>query len=195
MHRSRRAQGFTLIELFVAMAVLLIGSIGALVGILNASKDLRDGQLRVLANVLLEARLQRSRLQDKLALFNQGNATGSYTSPGVENTGLGDAPWKMDDDLPSGGDSNDLGYGALFSVLPDGTIVRPTLASTPTSCASSAIPKGVYCREVVVTRGAPVSSPGDIIASSAQVATLWVRVSRIGDPIGLAVVTREVIAL
>ncbi len=192
MRRASRAHGFTLIEMFVAMAVLFIASYGLLLGIVSAYKDLRDGQRRVLSNVLVEARLQRSRLQDKVTLYNKGSATGSYTSPAFENLAIGTAPWAMDD--APGADSSDLGYGALFSILPDGTFTPKTTSPAPASCADPVIPKGVYCREVAVTLGAPVSSPGSMIASCGQVATLWVRVSRAGDPLNLAIVTREVIA-
>lgn len=182
-------RGFTLMEVLIALVVMLLGASGALLALLTASHDLREGQLRLYKTVLVDASLERARLQDKAGLV--ASAVSAATLPS-DATAISASPWGLD---PTTRVDGDLSTGAYFSVLPNGTIAQLSASSTPAvpaSTACSAVPVGVYCREVVTTRGAPVASPG-AIATGASVATIWVRVSRRGEPSSLAAVGREVI--
>lgn len=186
-HRAR--QGFTLIEVMVGMAVLLIGGLGALTGLAAASREMRDGQLRQYKMVLLDATAQRISLQDKELLIKAA-LTGIALPSTV--SAISGAPWTLDATPLVAGD---LGTGAYFEVLTNGIIRQLDATTTPAVAANtacSAVPQGVYCREVVNRLGAPVTSPGTIAAVGA-VATVWIRVSRKGEPASHSVMTREVI--
>lgn len=182
MKRARRTSGFTLLEVMVALLVLAFASVGAIVSILAASKELREGQLKAHVAGLVDARIQRARLTDKLSLYSQ--AVTSATTP--DTVAVGIAPWIVD-----------AAEGALFRVLPDGTITSAGISdggTSPSSCGDGAIGAGVFCREVAITQGASVADAGGIMMSGTLAATVWVRVSRKGEPLNKAILSRTVIA-
>jgi prepilin-type N-terminal cleavage/methylation domain-containing protein len=191
MKRTRRQhpRGFTLVEVMIALGVMLVGALGALTGLAAASRELREGQLRQYKMVLIDATSQRIRLQDKQVLISYATAAGTLPST---VTAISAAPWTLDATTLVPGD---LGTGAYFKVLPNGQILQLDAATTPAVAANTAcnaVPQGIYCREVLVRAGGPVASPG-AIATGASLATVWIRVSRMGEPASMAVTSREVV--
>ena len=195
-----RARGFSLIELMIALAVMLIGAVGALTGIMSANQSLREGQLRLYKQVLIDASLQRARLYNKEKLYLSAAAVvGASDMPPLEALGTGH--WAMDPTTPLAGDSS---RGSLFFVLPDGTMAPCTASTTPacpatiTTCASTAIPDSVFCREVATTRSAAAFAPGTIVPAGTFVTTRWVRVIQkkpvLADTMFGSVLAREVYA-
>src|SRR4051794_17182101 len=100
-HRYRAGQrwGFTLVEVMVALAVLLLASTGVFAGLFAASRELRLGQLRQHQGALTDASVQRVRLQSKAALLGLA-VTPPATSP--ESLAVGAAPWTLDASAPVG---------------------------------------------------------------------------------------------
>ncbi|MFZ5443885.1 MAG: type IV pilus modification PilV family protein [Myxococcota bacterium] len=173
-----RPNGFSLLEVMIAMAILAVGAVGALAGVLSANESLREGQLRVYKQNLVEATLQRTRLQNKERLYTGALAiTTAAEMP--TNRPLGTAPWVKDPTPPVAGD---LSTGSLFIVRPDGTMRHCDASTTPqcanpiASCADPAIPLFVFCREVATTRSSATFAPGAIVPAGAFVTTRWVRV-------------------
>lgn len=201
LQRRIQAGGFTLLEVMIALAILLVASTGALMGVMAATRDMRSGQLHMYQSVLLEASMQRVRLMDKFSLLDTATAY-TWSGTGPPGIALNTAPWQMDPNpVPSsetGGTARDLSAGALFRALPTGEIRRwPASGTPPSTCTDSSIPAGTYCREIAVVQGGSVSSVGAIAGSGTQVskvATVWVRVVQVGEPIRNAVITREVVA-
>lgn len=174
----RRRDGFTLLEVIIAVAILSVGAIGAMMGMLAAARDLRAGQTRLHQQVLVDASLQRARLFNKAALYATAvDVALAGDMPSMQ--GVGGAAWHVDPSAPAPGD---LSVGALFVMLPNGTFAPCNATSTPAcaaappaSCLDAAIPVGVFCREVAVTRtGASYPAPASI--ASAYASTKWVRV-------------------
>lgn len=187
--KSQRRGGFSLIEVMISLAVMLAGSLGAILGLMAANRELREGQLRQYKMVLADASVQRARLRDKVALQNAAVAVSPLPST---VTAISAAPWAVD---PTPVVAGDLSTGAYFEVFPNGQIRHLTASTTPAVAANTpcnAVPEGVYCRELVLARGAPVAAPGPITAGG-QATTVWVRVSRRGEPADSAVLSREVI--
>jgi prepilin-type N-terminal cleavage/methylation domain-containing protein len=195
--RARRRRGFTLIEAMVALSVLAFASAGSLSALLVASQVIREGQLRQSKTVLVDAKEQRMLLADKKVL-----KTGAVAAPVADPATLavGASPWAIDDSVPEAGD---LGTGAFFDLLPDGSITPRTSLTivTAPSCASANIPTGTYCREVLIAKGLPPDKAASTVnaavataltAAGAQAYTRWVRVWRKGEPEVRAVVSREV---
>lgn len=189
LQERRRQGGFTLIEVLLAMTITLLVSAGVLLALLAASRELREGQLRQYKSVLIDASAQRLRLSDKASLISAAVAAGTLPStvPAISAT-----PWTLDPTVQVAGD---LSTGAYFSVLPNGLITQLNATTVPAvadATACNAVPVGVYCREVVAMKGAPVAAPGAILAG-APVATVWIRVSRMGEPASMAAMTQEVV--
>lgn len=182
----------------MAVSVLAVGSAGALVGILSAMDSLRGGQLRVHKQVLVDAALQRARLSDKQTMWM--NATKvtvatdmpyTYTSIFATPNYKSGAPWRLDiptTSTPGASDLTDLSVGALFTVLPDGTLQRcstsactgalTTMATTgcdPALLASTPGLKNVFCRDVAVTQTAATFTVAGGVPVDKAV-TWWVRV-------------------
>ncbi len=195
-------RGFTLIEAMVSMTVLAIGLLGTFMGLVHAATVAREGQLRQFKSTLVDAKIQQLLLSDKSQLANLvGGVQTVPTSMLAPSLAVGAGPWAID---PSAGDFSvnmpgDLGSGSVFRVLPDGQI-RP-IAGAFTSCTDVNIPKGAYCREVLLQGSLPLPTTGNapvqnsLNATGARSFTLWVRVSRIGEASSLAVVERKVIVL
>lgn len=175
----RHPRGFTLLELMVGMAVLLVGAVGALSGLLAAASALREGQLRLQKQALVDATLQRARLQNKEQLRNAAVAVAAAPDmPQLKAIGAGG--WVMD---PTPVVAGDLSTGALFIVRPSGVMRHCTAATEPacpagaiTNCADADLPLGVFCREVHATRTAATFAPGGIVPAGSFVTTRWVRV-------------------
>ncbi len=195
-----RARGFSLIEVMIALAVMLVGAVGAMTGIMSANQSLRDGQLRLYKQVLIDASLQRARLYNKAKMYlSAATVTAATDMPPVEALGTGH--WAIDPTTPLAGD---LSRGALFFILPDGTMAPCTASTTPacpatiTTCASTAIPDRVFCREMATTQSAAAFVPGTIVAAGTFVTTRWVRViqkqPQLADTISGSVLAREVYA-
>lgn len=183
---TRPGRGFTLLEVMVALVVMIIASVGVVVGLMAASRELRVGQLRLHKATLLDASAQRIRLQNKVALTALGIAPPS-TPPAQQAIGTGN--W-VKDPIPMA--AGDLSTGAFFRMLPNGEFTQLP-DSTATDCAPASLPKDVYCRERMIVLGGPTADAGLITAGGA-IATVWFRVSRASEPPVLAVLSAEVIA-
>ncbi|MFO0595801.1 MAG: prepilin-type N-terminal cleavage/methylation domain-containing protein [Myxococcaceae bacterium] len=175
----RSRGGFSLIEVMMGMAVLAVGSTGALLAVNGANLALREGQMRYYKQVLVDSALARTRLQNKEALFNSG-ITPAADPRNLTLQPIGGGDWVKD---PTPFVANDLSTGSLFIVRPDGTIGPCNAASTPAcagiaNCASAALPRGVFCREVITANVAPPTGVGPILPAGSVVITRWVRVSQ-----------------
>ena len=192
-----RRRGFSLLEVLIALVILIIGSLGAVTAMLASARSLRAGQDRLHGQVLVDASLQRARLQNKQQLYDEA-------APRDEGAAVpfaldaGQAPWAFDPSPTSA--PGDLGSGALFLLASDGTFARCDEHSTPpcpasiTSCLDTAIPLHAFCREVANTRtGAPSIRPAAI--RGAYAVTRWVRVvQRKENGLQNSVLGREVFA-
>lgn len=180
LHESHgRRRGFSLLEVLIALVILIIGSLGAVTGMLASARSLRAAQDRLHGQVLVEASLQRARLQNKQQLYEEAVPRDEGAAV-PSSLGLGQAPWALDPS-PTSASPGDLGSGALFLLASDGTFERCDERSTPacpagiTSCLDDAIPLHVFCREVASTRtGATSVRPKAI--EGAYAVTRWVRV-------------------
>ena len=65
MRRALRNKGFSLMEVLVALSVLAVASVGALSGLVFASKQFRLGQSTTQGTVLAERTMQRLRLASR----------------------------------------------------------------------------------------------------------------------------------
>ncbi|MCY1031196.1 type II secretion system protein, partial [Corallococcus sp. BB11-1] len=109
---------------------------------------------------------------------------------------FGAAPWKLD---PSPASATDTGTGAYFRVKPTGEVEPMTGVPANTPCLDSTpdtvLPKDVYCREVLVTKGLPQDLPPEsqaLVPPGAMPFTVWTRVYRKGDSLERAAVHSEV---
>src|SRR5262249_51261574 len=127
MRRSTRAKigGFTMIDSLIALSLLLIALLGNFMALVQASKIIREGQLRQYKTMLMDAKMQRLLLADKSSLPNMvgGLQTISDTLY-PPNVAIGSAPWVIDPSAPdtSVPGPGDLGRGAVFSLVADGEI-------------------------------------------------------------------------
>lgn len=192
MHSRRRHQsGMSLIEVLIAMGILAAAAGGALAGLVSASQDLREGHVRNIKTMLLDAKLQRLKLSDKARLAMEA-LPWDATAPRPDQLPLGAPPWSADVDPPPSTDPFDVSTGAYFQLAANGEITRVALTGFP--CGM--VPVGVYCREVALVRGLPVTPTGaarGILPAASQPYTYWVRISRGGEPLSKAIVHREVI--
>ena len=201
-------RGFTLIEAMIAMSILAIALLGTFIGLVEAARVAREGQLRQYKTELIDAKIQRLLLADKTLLPAMVGGLQTVPNTLVATTvAVGGAPWVIDPSAPdstaipsTGPMPGDLGVGAVFRVLPDGEI-RP-IAGTFTSCADATIPAGAYCRELLLQNKLvlPASAPNTqlqalVDAVNARTTTLWIRISRKGEPGNFAVVERKVLVL
>ncbi len=206
---SVTSRGFTLIEAMIAMSFLAVGLLGTFMGLVHAANMAREGQLRQYKMELIDAKLNRLMLADKVAMQNM--VGGLQTIPDAmtpPTVPIGTNPWMIDPsapDLTTYGDGSqklpgDLGVGAVFRVMPNGEI-KPLAGPFPT-CADNSIPVGAYCREVLLHNRLPLPSsvPNTQIQNNmdlvgARSFTLWIRISRKGEDADLAVVERRVLVL
>lgn len=178
--------GFTLLETLVALAILSVAMLGAFAGVIYASTDLRQGQIRQYKVLLLEAKSQRVTLSDKIVLLSQAQVP--PTQP-PDQTAVGSAPWQVD---RSAIVSDDLATGSYFTILPNGDIQQLSLGGSSVPCNDSSLPDGTYCRELLLTQGLPPGGSA-LLPAPARSFTQWIRVSRKGEPLAAAVVQRKVI--
>jgi prepilin-type N-terminal cleavage/methylation domain-containing protein len=203
------SRGFTLIEAMIAMAFLAVGLLGTFMGLVHAANMAREGQLRQYKMELIDAKLNRLMLADKIAMANMVGGLQTISNTLMPPTvAIGGSPWVIDPSAPdlrtySDGTQilpGDLGVGAVFDVKPDGEIRRNP--ATFLNCADPAIPVGSYCREVLLHNRLPLptSAPNTLIQGNldgvgSSSFTLWIRVSRKGEDPELAVVERKVVVL
>jgi len=207
-HRPPCRRGFTLIEAMIAMSILAIALLGTFIGLVEAARVAREGQLRQYKTELIDAKIQRLLLADKILLPTMvGGLQTVSNTVNARDIAIGTAPWIIDPSAPdstaipsTGPMPGDLGVGAIFRVMPDGEI-RP-LAGTFTSCADATIPTGAYCRELLLqnkivlpTSAQNTSIQAQVDAVNARTTTLWIRISRVGEPRNFAVVERKVLVL
>ncbi len=187
--RPAPARGSSLLEVLIAMVVLALAATGAVVGLLAASQDVRDGQLFQVKRLLVEARTQRLWLASKAPLLVQ-----AVERPATPPTELepGTEPWAAD---PTPAVPGDPGSGAYFRLSPTGEVESLTGITTGTACNAPELPEGSYCREVLVMRGLPREATGgaaNVLPAGSQPVTVWTRVVRKGDSAERAVVHNEV---
>jgi prepilin-type N-terminal cleavage/methylation domain-containing protein len=191
--RTHGARGFTLIETIVALAVMAVAALGALAAVNFSVTELSKGQLRLYTAAIADAALQRM-----MAVAKTGLPTDAFPTPEPKRIGIGARPWSPDTSTAVG----DLSAGAYFRVVTgqNAATISPA-TDVPANTTCDAVPKGVICREILVTRGMPFgdctgNACGGIIPAGANPITFWVRVSRKGDnpndDLMAAVVHREV---
>ncbi len=198
-----KAGGFTMIDAMIAMTLLAIGLLGTFMGLVQASNVTREGQLRQYKTMLVDTKMQRLLLADKSTLPNMvGGLQTISVSLYPPLVAIGGAPWLID---PSAADTSlpgpgDLGRGAVFTLTADGK-VQP-IAGSFSSCADPTIPNGAYCREVLLHNKLPLSASApnsqvqlNLDAAGAQSSTLWVRISKRGDPLSFSAFERKVLVL
>lgn len=181
---QRKARGFSLIEVMVAMVIVAFAAVGALGGMIAAQKTLALGAIRQVKMSLLEARSQKVLLANKTTLA--GTAVAYTTAPAA--LAIGAAPWVVDNSTGTG----DPGSGAYFKLLPDGSITPATGILAGTACSSTSIPTGTYCREMMTTIGTPTGAA--LGTGSTTVYTQWYRLSRVGEPLSQALILTEMFA-
>jgi len=169
MAKHRREEGgFSLMEVLVAMTVLLIAISGAIGGLLTASANITDGQMRQFRASLAEEYTQRYLLlrRDKL----DSNIVTCAGCGNLDLQAIGGPSWNVD---------------AAWAIPPATGLA--TVKTTPGSCA--AVPVGQYCREVAVTD----KLPGGADPAQGKAYTIWARVVRGGESAASALVHREVL--
>ncbi len=196
----------------MALAILLVAAVGALGGLLAASKDLKTGQLHLYQSVLVEATVQRMRLTDKKVLLDYAYGQGTYpvangtnnpaaavnwsmaTDPAAQAVDA--APWGADPWTATTTDALDLSTGKFFHINPDGEISSIPVATLPvtTPCNDATVLDGTFCREVAIIPSSPSAAPGPITTAGFRTATVWIRVSQKGTSLTRAIVAREVVA-
>jgi prepilin-type N-terminal cleavage/methylation domain-containing protein len=202
------ARGFTLVETMVASTILGVSLVGTLVALTTASQQLKDSAIRQYRGELVDASLQRFQLENKLVnaggYFN-GTAplasapTLAATCSAPCNT-LAIGTWLPDPTQNTGFVAGDISTGAYFIVRVDGEIQQLNATSVPavaTGTPCSAVPPGVFCREVLFTRSSgPIVSAGVTwagvwppppLATTSASYTVWVRVSKAGDMLSQAI--------
>ena len=176
---NKRRRGFSLIEVMISLAIMLVGAVGAMAGIINANKALYEGQRRLYKSILIDHSLSRARMQNKELLYNSAVAAPGSAATMPNNEAIGTGNWVRDPTVIAG---NDLSTGSLFFVGPNGSLMRcnagtqPSCPAAITTCADAAIPNGVFCREIAITKSAAAFAPGAIVNAGTFVSTVWVSV-------------------
>ena len=192
---SRRApaRGSGLLEVLISMSILALAAVGAVMGMVAATRDVKDGQVLQGRRMLLEARVQRLWLASKAELLSTAVDRPATFPPDIA---LGTAPWKLD---PSPQSATDVGTGTYFRVRPTGQVDSLTTVPANTPCSATIpdtlLPKDVYCREILVTKGLPKDLPAAaqaMVPAGALPFTVWTRVYRKGDSLERAIVHSEV---
>ena len=188
---SFSSKGITLIETMVALLILAIASVGAFTTLLSAKGELREGQLRQYKMTLIDTKVQRLWLSSKSVLPSPALLPPSTI--GLATAPLNSSGWAVDGTTPIAGD---LGTGAYFKIISDGTITPLDSGTVPpvpagTACNSGALPVGVYCREVLVTQG--LLPNGALPAGATKVWIYWIRVIRSGEPVDKAALDQVVL--
>ncbi|RKH12304.1 type II secretion system protein [Corallococcus sp. CA053C] len=192
---SRRApaRGSGLLEVLISMSILALAAVGAVMGMVAATRDVKDGQVLQGRRMLLESRIQRLWLGSKAELLSNAVNRPALFPPDIA---FGTAPWVLD---PSPPVAADVGTGAYFRVLPTGQVEPLTSVPVNTPCIASTpdavLPKDVYCREILVTKGLPKDLPpasAALVPAGAQPFTVWTRVFRKGDSLERALIHSEV---
>ncbi|RKH12429.1 type II secretion system protein [Corallococcus praedator] len=188
-----RTRGSGLLEVLISMSILALAAVGAVMGMVAATRDVKDGQVLQGRRMLLEARVQRLWLASKSDLLLQAVDRPGTFAPEIP---FGTAPWKLD---PSPASATDVGTGAYFRVKPTGEVEPMTGVPANTPCLDSTpdsvLPRDVYCREILVTKGLPRDLPlasQALVPAGALPFTVWTRVFRKGDSLERAVVHSEV---
>ena len=161
-------QGFTLIEVILAMGILAVAALGTLAALMSASHDIHAGQLKQYKAALAEQRTQLLSMADKSQILTKTTLYGTaatYPAGGPASKLPGSTPWQLDP------------QGAFFAVNEQG-VITPTAVAGATSCASTSIPVGVFCREVALT----TTLPNGTQPAVGTPYTIWTRVIRVGDP-------------
>lgn len=181
MRVSARFQrrGVTLLETMMAMAVLLVGMIGALAALQAGARETKVGQFRQQKMLLADATLQRVRSIDKALYFSGASAVVPSSDPSKQPVGGGN--WVVDASAST--DLRDFSTNAYFKVLADGTITKDTTVTPGTACNAAGLPVGTVCRETFTHLGAPFGAgngadAGFTAPTGTRVATTWVRVSQ-----------------
>ena len=160
-------QGFTLIEVILAMGILAVAALGTLAALMSASHDIHAGQLKQYKAALAEQRTQLLSMTDKTQILTSNTlygTVGSYPAGGPPTVAPGATPWQLDP------------QGAFFAVNEAG-VITPTAVAGATNCASTSIPVGVFCREVALTTTLPDGTQPGVGTPY----TIWTRVIRVGD--------------
>ncbi|NOK21966.1 PulJ/GspJ family protein [Corallococcus carmarthensis] len=188
---SRRGSG--ILEVLISMSILALAAVGAVLGMVAATRDVKDGQVLQGRRMLLEARVQRLWLASKVELANQAVPRPALFPPDVA---LGTTPWQLDPSAPQAGD---VGTGAYFRVRPTGQVEPALDVPAGTACNASTpdtvLPRDVYCREILVTKGLPKDLPPAaqaMVPAGSLPFTFWTRAYRKNDNRERATVHHEV---
>jgi prepilin-type N-terminal cleavage/methylation domain-containing protein len=167
----RRAdRGFSLMEVMVALTVLLIALTGAVGGLLSASQNITEGQMRQYKASLAEVHIQKYMLlrRDQLGVSVMPTCTGACGN--LDQDAIGSTRWVVD--------------GAWQ--IPPATGIITAKTAPATDCSAIAI--GWYCREVALTNRMPDGTD----PAQGKAFTVWARVVKGGEPKSAALVHREV---
>lgn len=185
----RSARGAGILEVVIAMAVLAVAAAGAVGGMVSASRHVRDGQFFQAKRMLAEARTQQLRLANKVELVQKAVPYPAIAPPDIP---VGSAPWQVDATVAV---ANDPGSGSYFKATATGELEPATGIVPGTACNATAVPKGTFCREVLVTQGMRSGvqpGPNSVLPPGAKAVTVWTRVWRKGEDASSAVVHSEV---
>ncbi len=194
----RRSSGFTLIEVMIALVVLALGIVGSLIAVLAAGKELKEGQTRQVRSLLGDASARRFMLASKIPnstfLTPPPPALTAACPTPCSNLAISAAPWALDTTPIVAGD---LSTGAYFRVFKNGEIERIDGSTNPAVVAGtpcSAVPRTIYCRELMVTRSpAPIVTARSVwtaawpppaspaVPATSSIYTVWIRIAKGGD--------------
>jgi prepilin-type N-terminal cleavage/methylation domain-containing protein len=170
----RRAdRGFSILETMVALTILLISLGGAIGGLLSASQNITEGQMRQYKAALAEEYTQKYLLvrRDQLGISVPVSPLAICSGCGnLDQVAIGGAGWTVE---------------GAWKIMPAAGVVAT--ATLPGSCAT--VPVGTYCREVSVTN----RLPNGTAPAQGNAFTVWARVVRGGEPATSALLHREVL--
>ena len=163
-------RGFTILETMVALMVLLVALTGSIAGLLAASRNITEGQMRQYKAALAEAHTQKYLLLRRDQLGVSVTPTCAGPCGNLDQDAIASAHWVVD---------------GAWSIPPASGVV--TAQTTPANC--NAVTAGWYCREVSLTAHLPDGTD----PTQGKAFTVWARVVRGGEPASLALVQREVL--